>query len=163
MIVSGWDLSSYKVAVVYLNPEDMIMRYVSYGWDHADHGARALQAWRAGRNFCKTVVCGEPHYAFIEAPFIHAKNARSMLPLAYVNGTVQASLLSMESSVELIANNSWKAPVVGNGNANKEKIAAWFKAHYPEASRAFDGDQDLTDAACVLLYGAQTLGEKGIL
>lgn len=163
MIISGWDLSSYKVAVVYTNPEDMLMNYMAFEWEHKDTGARALQGWRAARKFCKSVVGGEPHYAFVEEPFIHRRNARGVLPLAYVNGAVRASLLSTESSVELVANKAWKKPIVGNGNATKDQIAQWLKLNYPEASSAFDGDQDLTDAACVLLFGAKTLAEKGIL
>lgn len=50
----------------------------------------------------------------------------------------------------------WKKVVVGNGNADKDKIAEWVKANRLEIPEA-EAEVDLYDADCLLAYGEQTV------
>jgi Holliday junction resolvasome RuvABC endonuclease subunit len=153
-VVSGWDLSSRKTAIVWHSDTDDTIRWISYEWKSDDHGVRAAQAFRSARKFTNEYCQDQLHLAYIEAPFIHPKNTRSVLPLAFVSGSTQASLHISGAEVTLVPNTEWKKSVVGNGNASKEKVTDWFIAH-TEGFGGIHEDQDLIDAACVYFHGAR--------
>jgi hypothetical protein len=52
---------------------------------------------------------------------------------------------------------SWKKGTIGRGNATKDEVSAWLGEHHPKYARQCRGDQDLTDAAAIYLYGRAAL------
>ena len=56
---------------------------------------------------------------------------------------------------------TWKAGVLGNGDAGKDEISAWLWAESPGDAEACNGDQDLIDATCIWRYG-QLVAEGGL-
>ena len=78
-------------------------------------------------------------------------NVQTTVKLASTQGAIMSVHVG---EVSIVAPSSWKAGVVGNGNANKELVAIWLAEFYPDLYDACHGDQDQIDAMCMSLYGA---------
>ena len=103
-------------------------------------------------------------YMFLEKPIVWGSKA-STLVLGQVSGATISGLLRSDIDRTLIIVNPsrWKAQELGNGHADKPAIQAHLASVWPHAlALATTGkrgkvDQDLCDAACILLYGRTVL------
>ena len=102
---------------------------------------------------------GSEQSAYIESPVVGRGGALVTIQQSFVSGVVQLCLQRHGWSVDLVNVQSWKKHVVGSGNSNKQQVSEWFALNHERESRLFGGDQDLTDAACVGLYGLLVSGE----
>jgi hypothetical protein len=96
-------------------------------------------------------------FAVLEEP-VTGVNTRSTIVQAYVNGAVQAALLSLGFTVILVNNKVWKKEVIGNGNASKEAISGWVAKDNPsfhswtEATVPKVSTQDVYDSYAIRSY-----------
>ena len=105
---------------------------------------------------------GEMHI-FLEAPVVGRGGAHSTIVQAQAATVVHLIGVTSSSSVLHEVNNKrWKKVVVGSGNADKAQIRAWLTERESDWATLAADDQDLVDAACILLYG-QHLLERGEL
>jgi Holliday junction resolvasome RuvABC endonuclease subunit len=87
---------------------------------------------------------------FCEEPVVAgARNLRSTILVAETVGVV----LALDARVVLVPVSSWKKRTVGRGNATKDEVSDWLKNEHPLYASHCRGDQDLTDAAAIYLYG----------
>jgi Holliday junction resolvasome RuvABC endonuclease subunit len=105
-------------------------------------------------------------YVFIEAPVLGRGGAHATIPQAQINGALQAATHAAGATVMSVNNKTWKKDIVGNGNANKDEIARWFRnnehglyAQWVTTNRngVAAPDQDMIDALCINLYGRQLI------
>ena len=87
-----------------------------------------------------------------EPPLAGVRNIRTFAALSQVFAVV----LTAAPKAYGVEVSTWKKQVVGKGNATKEEVQGWLTANNP-AYAALCGDQNLTDAACVALYGHAVL------
>ena len=168
MIVAGFDLSSRKMAVVWSSvedDEDLIINWHETHWSTSavsgrPYAQRCLNMKNAVEEWLSMVGPDQEISSFIESPFIHPKRPSGAMSTIMTSGAAQATLKSAGSDVRLVEVAKWKKSIVGNGNASKAQIAA----HLINEIGVTDGltdDQDLTDAACVFLWGIKTLESEG--
>lgn len=92
---------------------------------------------------------------FLEEPVVAgARNIRSTIKQAYLNGVVQEVITTYGATCVPTPINTWKASTVGGG-ATKERVAAWLQEAWPLYYEAAAGDQDLIDAGAILLHGSK--------
>lgn len=95
---------------------------------------------------------------FVEKPFVShggASNPTTTISLAEVVGVIRSRPGWGGESV-LIPPTTWKAQMVGKGNASKEEIGAWFDAQ-ESGRRLRSPTEDEIDAWCIGLYGEKIL------
>lgn len=104
----------------------------------------------------------------IESPIVGAsKNAQTALRMSMMAGALAASAGKGRSSgIVLVPPSSWKASVVGRGNATKRDVADWLHDHHPTLYTACQTprgklDQDAADAACLALHARGWVGAPG--
>jgi len=100
----------------------------------------------------------------IESPIVGAsKNAQTAVKMSMMAGSIAAAAGKGSSGIVLVPPSSWKASVVGRGNAGKHDVAAWLLDNHPhiyeECIRERTGkvDQDAVDASCLALYARSAL------
>lgn len=89
--------------------------------------------------------------AFIEAPIVGRGGVHSTMVQAFLNGILQGVLVSEGYEVELVHPGTWKKALVGKGNAEKADVVRVIRRRWPTISTGFGDDQDLFDAAGILL------------
>jgi hypothetical protein len=167
--VSGWDLSSRKLAWVATEGDDV--RYMGVVLQErlpmATHEAYNLVddwMWKHGPWSKFSNHTYEKAYAFVEAPVIAgARNIQSTIKQALVNGAVLAAIQEHNIECVHVAPGIWKKAVVGHGHADKIKTALWCAEYHPDLYKSIERDQDLVDAAAIFVYGQQLLRPRGIL
>lgn len=93
-------------------------------------------------------------YVYVENPAFGRGGAGGTLPIAMIQGAVMAGAKRAGAALVVgVNNNSWKAKIVGKGNASKPEIAAHVRKTWPRLYVEVDGNQDACDAACINLYG----------
>lgn len=98
----------------------------------------------------------KPDRVYIEDAIVAgARNLRTSIQLAQTVGMV----LSLGYQGSLVPVSSWKKQVIGNGNAKKEDVAAWYADFTGQQSRS----QDIADAAAIAHYGQHLLEVAGRL
>jgi Holliday junction resolvasome RuvABC endonuclease subunit len=158
-LVIGLDPSSQKIAMmVRPNPKskpEMVTLPFAKG---ADITYVCLRAFRFVRAFVKKWIdLGYEVHIFIEEPVVGRGGAYTTIRQAKANGAMLAGARSGGAHVEGVNNSTWKKSVCGKGNAGKPEIKNWVRDHWPYAYDLCRGDQDLLDAACILLYGEKRL------
>jgi len=100
-------------------------------------------------------------YFFIEEPLV-GRGVRSSLQLAQMAGALIYSLgqRNLGAFTELVPVSRWKGRTVGKGNASKEDVKDWLKSTHPGYAAACGDSQDLIDATCIALYGAEIVAQS---
>lgn len=99
-------------------------------------------------------VLSSYRHAFVEAPILGmTRDIQSTVKQATVSGGVQVALIEWGFGVHLVAPSSWKKAVIGKGNARKDEVGPIIEREWPGLWRAIHSDQDLLDAAALVLYG----------
>ena len=89
------------------------------------------------------------------------RNVQTTIVQSYVNGAVQAGVVSVGARVTLIQPSAWKVAVTGNGSADKAQVARRLRLRWPDHSKAARGDEDLVDAFAIAIAGALARGALG--
>lgn len=98
----------------------------------------------------------------VEAPIVGAsRNFRTGIRLGMVAGALTTSARQAGAQVALVPPSSWKATVVGHGNAGKPDVSLWLRRRYPEWWDACNESQDLVDATCLALHAEVVLAGAG--
>lgn len=95
----------------------------------------------------------------IEAPAMGV-SPRSTILQSFCNGAVQAAVGMGGYEMLLVAPATWKKETIGRGNVDKPTVASWLRSKHPRLADACGRSQDLTDAACLALYGAAILARS---
>ena len=98
---------------------------------------------------------------WIETPYVSNGSARNPTTSLHMAETVSAILTAQPWDVEpqYVAPNTWKAAVVGNGNAPKAEVGLWLSNYDLDLYAACEDDENRVDAMCIGLYGQKrTLG-----
>jgi Holliday junction resolvasome RuvABC endonuclease subunit len=72
---------------------------------------------------------------------------------AFTSGAIQGALHERGCITQGANVSSWKKAVVGKGNATKEDVGESIRLRWPALYTEVAGDQDLTDASAIALYG----------
>lgn len=102
----------------------------------------------------------------IEEPLV-GRAVRSSLLVAQTAGAAlgQADRYCPDAHIDLVSTTAWKKAIVGNGSADKERIATWLETEHeewfnrwciyerPKAGRTVQ--QDRVDAICIGLYAVE--------
>ena len=155
MNVVGLDLSSRKLAIV--GDFSGTYRYMS-----CDLGQKLPEATEEARQivrrWMRRVTTSLDCHAFVEQPVVGVGGVQTTLKQSYVNGAVQAALVSEKYRVHpLVSNSHWKKEVLGNGRADKDQITGWIRDNWRGLYRVIGDDQDVMDSACILIYGLNEL------
>jgi hypothetical protein len=117
---------------------------------HPRGGERLSALWWATSNLSNRIIAEErsrcPSYVLVETPpgHLHANQ------LTYATGVIMAAIFNSIAVwnpmvvVEEVNISSWKAEIVGHGNATKEQVMDWALTH------RFEGNtQDEADAHAI--------------
>jgi Holliday junction resolvasome RuvABC endonuclease subunit len=145
MIVAGIDVNKSTVAIAKYNTvsKHLVLKKLS-----SEQGNRAAQL-RVLAELARPVLTNTGAI-YVEEPVIGI-NKRSSLQVAITAGAIATVCCSPTYFVPVTV---WKADIVGRGNATKDDVSDWLNANHVTYSAKCDGDQDLTDATCIALYGA---------
>lgn len=103
----------------------------------------------------------KPVAVFIEKPFA-GKFAGSGLVLAGIHAVlVAAAGVAGADYVTSVPPATWKARVVGTGQASKGRVSFHVRKHWPGLYVDAEGVQDVYDAACINRYGAEVMRIAG--
>lgn len=154
MITYGLDLSSRKIAMFCIDERRTTTQYVAETIEVKKLQSRAEELYQMEHQLRVVLQECDPGWVYIEDPVVGRGGARPTILQAQVDSLIQvAAVRFAHLGCYSVNNKTWKKAIVGNGNANKEQVAAWLATTHPVLSRVVDGDQDLVDAACVALYG----------
>lgn len=161
MKVMGIDLGIHKVAVAVW--EDGVLlgtdAYETVGLRHDEL-----------MNISDFVYCAvkdsEADHVFIEDTLV-GNNIKYSIQLSEAKGAILSSLglycTEHYLGVYLVNNKTWKKDVLGNGNADKDKVRIWVDGQGSEYSLLCGDDQDRYDAACIGYYGTLIAERAGVL
>jgi len=103
------------------------------------------------------IKTSQASWVSVEAPIVGvSRNIRTGIRLGMVAGALVVSARQAGARVALVPPASWKASIVGKGNANKELVSLWLKRHYPEWWDKCQ-TQDSIDATCLALHAENVL------
>jgi Holliday junction resolvasome RuvABC endonuclease subunit len=94
-----------------------------------------------------------------EPPLAGMRNIRTAFQLNQVAGVI---LSATSAQGYLVPVGSWKKAVCGAGGFGKADVADWLSRNRHDLFELARGNQNLLDAACLALYGLQTLGKAGV-
>lgn len=162
-LIVGGDLSSKSLAFVAkhpITPTAMVVKYEITGRRQSYSPQSSYEAMASTMEYLNELkaMAGRTSekIAYLEGPLVGStKNIQTTIKQSFVNGVVQAVLVSAGFKVTLVPVGTWKKAVCGNGAADKELVAQTVKNLWPKVHVAADGDQDLLDAAAICLYGAE--------
>lgn len=175
--VIGIDPSTAKLAATTTGPyTGMQMHLLELPRDHAVACAMAFNWIHKLGDRLRALNSDGGHpkvFIFLEKPIVW-HGGRSTIPLAQVNGALQAGALWQRSHVSeiiLVNNQRWKLEVCGKGGLSKPEIAkamqevwphAWLRAHRIKRSKRGHSlgvilDQDLLESAAINKYGRRVL------
>lgn len=151
MTVAGVDYGSHRIA--YSAPRISVFRELLLkGGDEIDD-LDTLAAY-----LFDLVAETQASCVVVEAPIVGiSRNLRTGIRLGMVAGALTTSARQAGASVALVPPSSWKATVIGHGNANKEAVSIWLRKRFPDWWDACNGSQDLVDATCLALHGEAVL------
>jgi len=150
MNLMGVDLGIHKVSTFTLDAE---VPHVA-ALDFAPIGApRAMELHALSTYVRSLAALHGVDQVWIEDTLI-GNNRKYSLQLTEVKGAVMAELGTF-CDVRLVNVGTWKAQVVGNGNASKDMVRDYIHVTHGAYAPLCGDDQDLYDAACVALYGLQ--------
>lgn len=95
---------------------------------------------------------------FIESPMV-GPNARTTLDLAGVFALVRDAFHGRSFKTFPVASSTWKKDILGQGNANKERVKELLLLAHPELP-ATERD-DFYDAYCIAQWGRRSLEMMG--
>lgn len=152
MVVMGVDPSSRTWAMVVLDGDQPYVFKTSVPQKIKDPQQIARDLYAAGLLY---LTSWSPLAVYIEEPLVAgARNLQSSLKIARSVGVFMGACVAAGiTHTYLIPVATWKAKVVGHGNASKDDVRAWLAGHKPEIAEICGDDQDLRDAACIALYG----------
>lgn len=150
-LVAGCDPSSKKLAVVVAHPDGRITTHV---WQSTTKKWEPSSCLSVSRWISCEFGNMDHGVLWIEEPAMGA-SVRSSIVQAFVSGAAQSAFLALGWEIRLVNNMVWKKAVVGHGKAPKEQVAQSVKSQRPRLHRLVAGDEDLTDAAAIYMYGAQ--------
>jgi len=120
-------------------------------WENPD--VRRQQLYEEAYNFFALLPVGS--HVFAEEP-LALKNGKTTRLLGLAAGAIWAAHLRFSMFWYWVDVATWKSKTVGNGNATKDEVQAFVRAHdidYPE--------EDLFDAHCLMVYGERQLAIQG--
>lgn len=160
MTIIGMDLSSKKVAAVSSEPRAVLSKIVSRSKSASYEPANCKRAKDAVRRWLDGIDHNGELVAFIEEPLVgfKSKNVRSTIVQSHIHGVMHAELTEFGYAVIPVTVNEWKRDICGDGSADKDAVAASVAKALPKLYRSWPEDQDVLDAAGVLLYGQRQLG-----
>ena len=155
-LIAGIDVGGSKIACAYLQGNSLVVDAYSSVFSH-DRAKRLYNVCDHARRFGKF---HQTNYFFIEEPLV-GRGIRASLQVAQMAG---AFMLMMErvryTDMMLVPVGTWKKLVVGLGNADKMTVSDWLEQNYPEFYEICGGNQDLIDATCIALYGAEIVAQS---
>jgi Holliday junction resolvasome RuvABC endonuclease subunit len=152
MNLVGIDLGIHKLALACFTGNTLIDARVVTS-DAAQRDVALREITMAAHVLCSAVWDADA--IWVESPLV-GNNMKYSLALAETNGALLASLAQLRMrgcDIRSVNVSTWKKEVVGKGNASKEQVSNYIVATHPAYAPFCDGDQDLTDAACIGLYG----------
>lgn len=105
----------------------------------------------------KSHMMTSERYAFIEAPLVGRGGVNTTLKQAYVGGVIQACLIEVGFKVHVVHPSTWRSGLgikARETTALKAATRQYVMTQSPKLFRMVDGDNDLTDAGAIALYGA---------
>lgn len=144
--IRGWALVGLPQGGDYL-ADPMLHYFVT------DRTNRWMELRSLALRFTDHVVPGDTVF-LEEPPLAGPRNIRTFLGLAQTCGAI---LGASKADAYVVPVSSWKKAVIGNGSASKELVAAWLAEHRPQLHDYCNGNQNLMDAACIALYGEETV------
>lgn len=161
-IFVGIDPSSLKLAIVAKTAASQQPLLVSQRkLAEKGHGG-SPQACLMAQKFVRQQLskfAGHPLTVYIEAPIV-GRGVHATLVQAFVSGAVQASLSTMTTRVYLVYPATWKAQIVGRGNASKADVLKHIRVVWPPLAAKAGTDQDLIDAGAICLYAERIAGTQ---
>ena len=98
---------------------------------------------------------------WVELPFVGRGNSNIRTAIR-LGMTVGAVLACHAGPAHVVDQATWKASVIGNGNAGKPAVRTWLEEHHPALATLCGESQDLVDANCIALHGAQVAQAVGV-
>lgn len=155
MNVVGLDLSTKKLAIVGDFAGTYRYASITLGQKLPESTEEARQTVR---QWLRRVTSSNVCHAYVEQPVVGVGGVQTTLKQSYINGAVQAALVAEGYIVHpLVSNSHWKKEVIGSGRASKEEITDWVRTNWKGLYRTIGDDQDVMDAACILIYGLSEL------
>jgi len=158
--VLGFDLSSRKLAGVLLDPGTHPATVLFKAPPKLKHRPQVLEYFAGQLEGIFRIMehNDKPLWVFVEHPLVGRAGAHATIVQAQVQGIVLGLALRYGAAGAYEVNvKTWKKAIVGNGNADKDKVAQWVRDHQPALAALAGDDQDLLDAACIALYGRQVI------
>ena len=155
LIVIGVDPASARVAFVALRGREFFtMAATKLG---KTGGEACAAAWMTTHDFLDQLPwpVTEPIQAYVEWPVLGRGGFRSTMVQAFTSGAIQGALHGRGCVTQGANVSSWKKAVVGKGNATKEDVGRSIQLRWPSLYAEVAGDQDLTDASAIAIYGKQ--------
>lgn len=99
---------------------------------------------------------GKTHWrvAIEKAIAYGAGRGNSTIAQCYTTGAILAALADRKARVSFVAPSQWKKVVIGNGSANKRRVATTVRHRWPNVYESLGGSQDLIDAYCIARYAS---------
>lgn len=165
----GVDYGSRRVAIACLvldekNPDAVVAQVWVRRYPASDDVYTVLGAAYDLMTAADTAM--RPLVIAIESPIVGAnKNAQTAVKLSMMAGALCAAAGKGTSGILLVAPSTWKAEVVGRGNASKSDVVSWLRVRHPglvdAASQDGKVDQDVVDALCLALHAHRSVGGRG--
>lgn len=89
-----------------------------------------------------------------------SRNIRTGLLMSRMQGSLMAEATRLGIETIEVAPAKWKKEIVGKGTASKIEVSTAIKIRYPEYYKHCEGDQDITDATAISLYGEKILERR---
>lgn len=171
MLIAGIDPSAKKIAIVaqvttlqinhafswplYLKGET---KQTVESLGRAVEGMERFLSWA-------DMACPDPdqRFVWVEDPLIGRGGPVTTMKQSYVGGIVRGLLVRSSFRVYGVNVSSWKSQVCGDGRADKRMVALAVGRRWPKIRGLVGDDGDLTDAAAICLYGAETLRKSAAL
>lgn len=148
---AGCDINSRYVAIYYVENEtwgfvvlpDSRPTPKSTAFQRVHAMYVSLCSWLDGRSVDRVWI--------EEIPYV--RNMRTFRELIAAQTATALAFVGIGARVEFINNKVWKKQVIGDGGADKQKIAAWVEMTHPGLYRA-TALQDVYDAYGVFVCGS---------
>lgn len=143
----GTNVMGYGVLGIRGNKAEAIVMGVIKLSKMDDHYMRLHRIYERIRGLC---VQYKPDEMALEAPFF-GKNVQSMLKLGRAQGVAMAAALSLQIPIAEYAPRKVKLAVTGNGQAEKEQVAAMLQRVLNIPAESMPEFTDATDALAVAM------------
>jgi Holliday junction resolvasome RuvABC endonuclease subunit len=124
----GVDTSTVRVSLASIAEDGTRKVNVRSFTRSSEHGKRLALIWEETREFAVSWAMhfGWPGFVFVEQPFA---GKHGVPPISYMaQGVITAAIYdAVKCVVEPVPPPRWKSVALGNGGANKEKVAEWAR------------------------------------